>query len=563
MSTTSSGSFSFATNVTPYVLTPGKWHLTITSPGYVGVDQQVTISNGPNDVSYTLDVLGGLSGTVVGQGLTSQQLAGATVRAKICSASDTTTCTGATTVTTTTDSLGHYSFDSLALGDWQLQVKAFGYTLPSAPITTISSGPNTQDLTLAVNTVSEQLHVQISSSAKATKYAVVKIAPTADPSSSTTLTADSVTKLYTLADAKPGAYTVTVSGDSSSLGASIVPTILAVNIPLIDVAPFVDNTTIPVSVYGGVVSGKVVGPAAVPGASSGVSNVAVVLTTDGTTPAQDAADQTMTATTDSNGAFSIGGVPNGTYVVRINGPATDPANGFAPLVVSTPVTMVFGQPQNIGTQTLVPVTQQVQLTLKYDTADSDVASAAKQLVATNSYGWTALTLPVPTITTSGPGGSITTAAYTISSVPFGCWKLDTLPLDATHAAKTPRMTSSVGSGCTAFKVSGSQSAVASSATYVLDEHVLTLTTTITANGVDATGLPIVKAAVNGTPYTVTDGGTTNVYLAPGSYPVTLSSPRSPLLWPMPAAQTADLTSGPAALTFAVTEAPLQTLTVDK
>ncbi|MDT4915286.1 MAG: large repetitive protein, partial [Pseudonocardiales bacterium] len=155
--TDASGRYAFVGSDTLYVLTPGTWRITVSTPGYTAsVKEDLAVSPGTNSYSTALVALGTLTGHLTGYLGTdttypSQPLMGAIVSAVECTVDGaTTTCpddnTGARTATS--NSNGDFQFAGanspyvLAVGSWKVTISRSGYTSFSQEVA-IASGANT------------------------------------------------------------------------------------------------------------------------------------------------------------------------------------------------------------------------------------------------------------------------------------------------------------------------------------------------------------------------------------------------------------------------------------
>jgi hypothetical protein len=301
---------------------------------------------------------------------------------------------------------------------------------------------------------------------------------------------------------------------------------------------------------------------------------------DGSTPAGpypvycaalDNADQPINTTTATNGSFSLGGVPLGSYFVRINGPnpttGVTPANGYREFDTNQ-VDVGLGQTQPIGTQTLTAVTHNVTVTVTFDSSEGTaMAGAPGKLTAQAPDSWATQSLPTP-ISTS-PAGTPTSATYTFTGVPFGCWRF-TLGWDpATHPGTVTTTNSDGCAAANSFAVSTSRdtsAAADASETYALQEHQLTVTPSLTANSpVDVASSPsltlLVKDSSGNVRYqdsnvTATTTAAT-MFVKSDIYSVSLAvnAPTSALMWPT-VSLSVDVQAVPKSVTIKAAEAKL-------
>lgn len=587
----SSGQYVFTGTATNYVFNPGAWSLTITATGFKDAVETITIPSGDYSRGIGDDELvakGTLSGTIKGAGATTQSLSGALVTADECPASYNpltslpSSCTGISQKTTHTDTLGNYSFGTSTqwLLDpnryWRVTGSQLGYQDNSLDPVLVASGSNSgHDVTLTIRRATQDIQVQIADSpARYTSHAIVTLTRNDDSSHAVIDTvhpgSPAQTKVFEAADLLPAVYTVTITGDGTTIGNNIQQSFFALNIPLVDAGQTLPTVSFSPSIVRTPLTGTVVGATGNnPTGTTPLNQIPVELFPVGSTSASaaatDLAGDPMFTQTGSTGTFSLGGIPNGTYDVRING--TDPASptglatpdpGYAAVTVAN-VTIAYGVPQNITVPTLARTTQPVSVTLTYDKLDS-LSGGTPQLT---SSGWSTLSPD----TTGAPvvGTSTATITYTFNQVPWGCWAFG-LPFASGHPGT---VSTSGGTGsCSGISVDKTAPSTPLNAAYTLNEHVLTVKTTISPNLSDPNGVPVFHLVV-GTVYDqpVTADGTqhtTTMYLVPNSYSVSVtlnSGAGSTRLWSVPGAQTAHLSSGSDTITISVSESALHTLTI--
>jgi large repetitive protein len=574
------GFYSFASPAAvPYILPLGLWTLKVTAGGFSDDTSTVTVVSGANDgQDVTLDALGAIAGTVSGQlsktadARFTQTLRGATVTAVYCGpdGSDGTNgvpenCAAPSDFVQPspahTDANGLYSItgsgsgaNNLIAGLWKVSVTAFGYQ-PATQYLTVASGSTGYSPTLDVRLVDVPIGIQDNNGSFTThvSLAVKRVDNPAEVVAAPTVTSDNKLLFSNLV---PASYQITITGDGTAAGRSVIPTVVVVTVPLSDSA---DGTEIdiPISTLKNTISGIVQGPTGASGTKA-LAGITVELGTpggtDGFTAAQDASDHDLVTTTGTTGAFTFTGVPNGNnYIARVNNAPTEP-NGYRPLITSTPVSAQFEIPATMGTLLLDRVTQKVKVTLAVD--DGDNIGTAATLVSSDD--------PPATLQLTGTATS-TEITYALPEVPAGCWKL--VPTLAAGHPGTVSLDAGGGSDCTTadgyFPVSGAQSTVDASAAYTLHEHALSLTVSATPASWDTSTDFTATATItpdDGSPahvltFSYTDlGSAQTIYLVPGKYSVAVTTNRTTALWPAPAAQSITLpTAGSDALAFDLTE----------
>jgi hypothetical protein len=574
--TDAAGNYSFGTASAPNIFDLGYWQVTIQATGYETKKVIKQLESGPNTEAITLTALGTVSGVVTGDGASMQSLAGAKVIAVPCTSADPNDC-ATTGPTATANASGQYEFVGagtayvLARGYWKFTATAYGY-LDHYEMKLIDSGPSTLNLTVTVRKVTQPFTVNVLGSSAYTQHADVTL--TRQDGVVGTIATTRVGSTYTASDLIPTTYTVTIKGDTTALGASILPTTASVTVPLIDIdgttklhtdtgsglAPDVD---LYVSVIRNDVSGTVTGTDGT--STRNLSKVLVelvdmVVAANGSvsyTPSVDTTDQAMTATTGPDGTFTIGGVPHGTYYVRINhvDPTTgaEPTNGYKESVTG-PITTGYGQSLPLSIAPLDAVTQAVTLTMSFDGSDTAVTSAVPSISPADGAKWGALS---PTSRTFNPATDPDTAVYTFAQVPAGCWSFAT-GLGPAHPGSTT-LTSGAGGCSSGFAVSTSRTATPADPGYTLDEHVLTVTAAITTSALNAP-TPTLKLTVKDSsnqvvfgPTAVTTTTPTTIYVVPDSYTATLTTTAPAVEWTTPPPTTKNLTSASASVTLTAKE----------
>lgn len=520
-----SGHYSIADPVSSYVMTPGAWTVTVTATGYPPqplVDSTpagattLTINPGPNTADGTLVPLGTLSGTISGlmakpgganQANFTQQLSSAKVIIKACPG-DSSTCPttnltpGATgTTTVSSDTNGNYTFAPSATpfltpgGGYQVTVTAFGYLTKTTAITA-TSGTNALPVTLAVRPVDLPIGILVSGSTSTyTAHVKINLVRTDDPTTNITLTMSNANpnKIFHTPGPDyliPATYRVTVSGDNSSLGSSILPTVASITVPLSDIGT-TDQADIPVTIVQNTVTGTVTGLSGKSGTAklAGVQAELGTLDEGGVFTASVAANgnDLVVTSAPTTGAILFTGIPNGTYVARIN--YLSPINGYG-AVTTASVTVGYGQTAPLPAISLPRVTRAV--TVQVTTSDpTNLLSGVGVSVTSASDSTWSFAAPTPTHTA---GSKVWT--WSVGQVPFGDWTLK-IPLPAGHyGAVTPSNTSggpamTCGTTspitCTSGTVAVSGDASSSSAValnYDLDEYQPSVAVTAAALALD-------------------------------------------------------------------------------
>jgi large repetitive protein len=602
--TDSSGNFAFGSAGARNVFADGTWTVSVTAPtGYSDsgllTSQAKTFGSGnlpAQTLTVNLDPLGSLTGTVSGVAAATQRLGSVTVTADRCDPADDTdtTCAGSTSAGTelsaVTNDTGVYTFTgAMAPGRWKLSTSATGYTATSKIVHIVAGANNASNMggrtpsespNLTMNAVPVDLPIKVivTSTSAATKHAVVTVrrvdgGVVSGSSTSLTATLDGPTTTYNALGLLPTAYNVTVTGDNSSTGQSIQTTSVTIGIAATDPDPAKSSghgtapeLDINVSLLDFQITGTVTGvvgntgttTTAVTGApvvllssapSSGVAGVA----------ATDANDNAITATTGAGGSFTLGHVPNGTYYVSINqpdptvlSPSTTPNNGFGGTLIG-PITVLNGI-YSLGTITpLAAVTHDVTVTLtKF--SDDVLTGATPTLTQPGTQHWTAITGTV-THTTS------TQVTYGFTAVPTGCWRFSLAGLPATHLGTMSQDTAPGSCPASSFQVTPAQDSSTVTAAVTLQEHELTVNSTLTTTGADTP--PDFDLQIGSVDVGNISTATTKYYLPAGSYALTLtpSTAVSPRVWTLTVPTAAVNLNGAKSAAVSAVESPLESLTI--
>ena len=530
-----SGHYTLTGSDTNYSLPLADWTLTVTATGYLSGGATTTVLSGPNTQNITLSALGALSGSVSGllarpagdgtdQSKFTQKLSGATVIIKPCSG-DRSSCptgdlaeTDSGTTTVTTDTFGNYSFAgtstpyTLTPGSYQLTVRAFGYA-PTTTAVDVAGGPNTAAaVTLAVRPVDLPIGVRVSGSGGAlTTHVTIKLTRTDD--SGTSITLDSTDagsdKLFHVTGGLiPATYSVTIAGDDSSIGSSILGTTGSITVPLSDTGTAAE-ADIPVTVVQSTVTGVVTGPSGQSGTAKLGGVQAELGTLDGATgdftvsQAANGSDLVVTSA-DGSGKITFTGVPNGTYVARIN--HLGPLDGYGELTTAS-VTVGYGQTQPLPAISLPQVTRDVTVKVTTSDAADTLSGVAVALRGASDHTWE--------FSASTPAHDPDSTVWTwdLGQVPAGSWTLS-IPLPADHYG-TPAPSSTSGGPavtcgstspvtCTSGTVTVSGDPTDSTGlalNYDLDEYQPGVAVTVHALPLDTAPPSTVSLSVAGTSYT--------------------------------------------------------------
>ena len=593
------GSFDFA-NGGDNPLALGYWQLSVSAPGYETVTPSslVQIATGPNSLSGELDLFklvklsGTVSGTVGNTGSAfTQKVAGASITATYCgldAATPVTDCPGASvadpiTVTTQSDQNGNYTFaqngnqNTLQHGWWEVTTSAFGYTDNTTdPFQLVSGTDSTVTLPITVKNVTQNIAVQITVGSHTIDTSHVTVTLTrADncqaPSNCTpiTLTSSGSTwqasnspkeGVFVAANIVPTTYNVVISGDSSATGSTILQTFGTIVVPLSN-SGTVPDASVPVTLIQNNVTGTITGDQAQT-TGQGLANVWVDLGTvsGGTfTTATNAAGSATSVQTDSSGNFTIAGIPNGTYQLRINEPDSpnQPVDGYVGEVVSTPVVVQYGTVQfgssvgTVGTIDLTRQTQNVFYALTPSQGSSDDISGFTAPVLTSadpahpSWKYTS-----PSQVSASLDPDLTTAAGQVvwewTGIPFGCWTISTTLAADHHGTLSSLTNASTGSDSNLSCTSGSQVAVRGDAankqatvTQTLTEYRLDMSVALTeVSGNSPTPAPVTYT-VTGNSLSITkssfptDGTITKIWLPAfaSGYALKASAGSHTALWP--------------------------------
>ncbi len=577
--TDSSGQFAFIGTSTPYILKTGSWSMVIDAVGYQEQTYPVTINSGPNNPSdpFLIQSLGTVNGTIKGTlGAVTQNLSGATVDAVFCGTGNAANCPTpppAVTpdLTTTTDASGAYSFTSastpfvMAPGWWQITAKPFGYQ-PQSSVIQIVRGSYTVNQTTTVRLVDQKVDIVVAGTTTPTKHAVVDFHPSDTPATTINTSLDG--NDYVALNLLPGSYNISISGDGSGVGQSIIPSSATLTVGLSD-SGTAGPVPLSVTVVQNKVIGKIVGAAGKTGTLTALQNVSVELgTVSGSTftPSTDVGDQPLEAHTLADGTFQITGIPSGIYSVRID--HDPPIDGYdQPAVIVNGATVQFGFVQDLGQITLTRTTQTATLAFNLASGDSLTGATAK-LVNSGDPTWQLSAAPA----------DIGTDSITFNTVPSGCWSLAlTLPNlhFGTYSLTTASDTDanlSCASGTFTVRGDATSNTAAATPTYTVDEKELDVALTVTNR--DATALPSpvdVKVTRGGGPtfeQNLSNGDTRTIWLPAGSYTISAALPSSastdaqnaypavshPATPGTPASGAITLAQAPAALTVSYTNA---------
>jgi hypothetical protein len=428
-------------------------------------------NSAPNENLFKLVKLAGnVSGTVGNTGGSfTQAVSGASVTATFCGAQaavPVTDCPGASDATplqatVQSDPNGNYTFQqngnpTLKHGWWQIATSAVGYTTTTSDPFQLQSGTDTsKTVNIDVKNVTQKIAVQITVGADTinTGHVTVKLTRADNcqlPSNCTPITLtssgstwDSATNTFLAVGIVPTTYNVVITGDSSAVGSTVLQTFGTLVVPLSDNGT-VPDAALPVTLIQNSVTGKITGQQGKSG-DPGLANVVVELGTvsGGTfTLGTNAAGHDTTATTDSNGNFTIAGLANGTYQLRINEPddSSKVVDGYAGQLPATPVVVQYGTVQygtsvgSVGTIDLTRATQTLSYVVKAKQKADNLSTStvtltyhpsASQASDPNFQSWS----PTPAVSYSSSTGNTT---WTWNSLPFGCWTLSSLGLPTDH-----------------------------------------------------------------------------------------------------------------------------------
>ena len=388
--TDSSGQFAFIGTSTPYILKTGSWTMVIDAAGYQEQTYPVTINSGPNDSStpFLIQSLGTVTGTIKGTlGTVTQNLAGANVTASFCGTVDHSSCPStAGDPTTITDASGRYTFSSanstfvLAPGWWQILADPFGYQQQTGFIQ-VERGSYTVDLSTTVRPVDQSVDIVVAGSSTPTKHAIVDFHPADTPATTihTTLSGND----YVAAGLLPGSYNVSISGDASGVGQSIIPSSATLTVALSNT-----GTAGPVPLSVTVVQNRrhrhdrqgATGKAAALDALQGVSVELGTMSGSDVHPVHRCRRPTAQGTRRWPTARSRSpGSRLATYSVRID--HDPPIDGYdEPAVIVNGATVQFGFAQDLGTITLTRTQQQATLSFTGLPTGDDLTGATANLV---------------------------------------------------------------------------------------------------------------------------------------------------------------------------------------
>lgn len=600
------GTYSFA-NGTDGILQPGWWQMQVAADAHQsGTGAIFQISSGANaahnvNLFRLVSLTGAVSGTVGNTSSTySTAVSGATVTATYCpnagpSAPAVADCTG-TVRTTTTDTNGAYSFASggtsltMQHGYWAVTASATGYAnTNTATVVQLASGTDTtQPLSLQVKTVTQKIAVQITSGTDTidTSHVTVKLSRvdncngqtpctpiTLTSGSSSTWVSSATTPegLFKATGLIPTTYNVVITGDSSAVGSTVLQTFGTLTVPLSDTGS-VPDATLPVNVIQNSVTGTITGQQDQTLNATGLANVTVELgTVDGSgnfTVANNVAGHAMQTTTGSDGTFTVAGIPNGTYRLRVNEPddASAVVDGYVGVLEATPVTVQYGNVQygstfgSVGTIQLTRRAQNVFYALTPSQSGDPISGFTPTLYYPSAHSWSFGGTKVgsdPDL----PHPAAGTVIWEFSNVPFGCWLVDPGPStghtgtasDPTDASSGSDASLSCGSGQVAVR--GDADNAATTVTSTLTEYELDLSVTLDPVNASTSPSPTsVTMTVTGNglnvsaPNFATDGTVSKLWVAAYSAGYTVTATPTPsgtapnTLWPT-VAQTAKFGSG--------------------
>jgi protocatechuate 3,4-dioxygenase beta subunit len=476
--TDSSGSYTFSG------LTPGTYSVSVSDTGFTSpAAQSVTVAAGSTaTVNFTMTATSGVSGTVSDSQTPAQPVSGAAVSYA---------GTGGTTGsgTTTTDSIGSYTFNGVPPGTYSVTAAKTGFTSPVAQTPTVTSGNTaTASFTLTATSGISGAVTDSQTPAQAVSGATVSYTGTGGTTGSGSTTTNS-SGGYTFNGVPPGTYSVTATATGFTAPAAQTPTVTA------GVTATVNFTLSATSGIGGTVSDSQTPAQPVAGATVSYSG------TGGTTGSG-------TTTTDSTGSYTFN-VPPGTYSV------TATKTGFTPPVAQTPTVTA-------GVTATASFTVTATSGISGTVTDSQTPKQPVS-VATVTYTGTGGSTGSGTTTTNSSGG------YTFNGVPPG-----TYSVIASHTGFTPpaAQTPTVTTGVTATA-----------------NFTLTATSGISGTVTDQTSAPVNGATLSytGTGGTTGSGTTTTnssgVYALNGVPSGTYSVSSSDTGYTSPSAQAVTVTSG--------------------
>ncbi|MBI5739603.1 MAG: carboxypeptidase regulatory-like domain-containing protein [Nitrospirae bacterium] len=198
------------------------------------------------------------------------------------------TLTGPATLSATTDSIGHYSINNAPDGSYTLTASAAGFTF-TGPLSVVISGTDLTSQNFSASSYTVSGGVATSSGVNLSGVVLTLSGTTSNGASvSKTTSPTNSTGAYIFSDILPGSYTVT----PARAGYTFTPANVTVTS-----ANVIQNFVAPVYTISGY---------ATTGSNAGISGVTMTITI-GTT--------TKTATTATNGSYSIVDVPSGSYTV--------------------------------------------------------------------------------------------------------------------------------------------------------------------------------------------------------------------------------------------------------
>nr|WP_297425829.1 carboxypeptidase regulatory-like domain-containing protein [uncultured Actinotalea sp.] len=292
-------------------LAPGTYQVRVQAPGYRFVTRDVVVPAGLADpVPFVVEKLGAITGTVQVRSAdgTLRSLAGVPVTA---------TDAAGNTFTATSGDTGRYDItgtavrQGLAAGPWTVTAVVTGYvmTQPTGFSVTVVEGtvaPSSVDVVLSAVPVDLRVFVFDPETDEGIDGLTVLLrrtgqaARTAEPC--TPVPPAEVCGLYSFAGVEPDRYTLDISGRGYA------PLTVAIQVP-----PGVPLTQIPVAIAArpNTVGGTVLGQQG-SGAPAAVDGAAIRLTSAA------APDFLRETTSDADGAFSVTGVPDGTYSLAVS-----------------------------------------------------------------------------------------------------------------------------------------------------------------------------------------------------------------------------------------------------